>query len=457
MQTHAPWSSEWLHAKNGAWSAYRDREQAILDDIVALGSRIAAAQFMHLVRIRELETMIELHDCTFAEFIAWRCHLDVKTAYELIRVATALEALPEIARLFAEGRITYSKVRVITRVATAETDGVYAYHALQCTVRHLEMLVRQHRTVLPAEALEQRTTRYLRFTEHEDGGFVLRAKFTAEQGVVLKKALEAALSFDDGTTNAQAHVDALERMATVALVQLGALGTLGTGEAPVLKVRCDADVHGAVSPSRDVENAACRDVEKSSGIGSRPQAQASAACCSLDGHAIAPHVAERLLCKGAIGRTPTAIQLAKLRSIHHGQCAYPRCTHRSFLESHHIVLWSHGGKTTLTNLTLLCSKHHAQLHDGGFKLHRDEAATGKPHGRLVFTEPNGKPIEASPATKAVALADRGLDATVPETTDTQGRDLWNCVDKPDYNLAVELLQLAQEGEATRAHVKTWLT
>ncbi|MBC7792378.1 MAG: hypothetical protein H7Z43_01615, partial [Clostridia bacterium] len=73
------------------------------------------------------------------------------------------------------------------------------------------------------------------------------------------------------------------------------------------------------------------------------------------------------------------------------------------------------------------------------------------------TEPNGKPIEASPATKAVALADRELDATVSETTDTRGRDLWNCVDKPDYNLAVELLQLAQDGKATRAHVVTWLT
>ena len=46
--------------------------------------------------------------------------LDKGAARERVRVARALGTLPRIARAFAGGKISYSKVRAVTRVATPE-------------------------------------------------------------------------------------------------------------------------------------------------------------------------------------------------------------------------------------------------------------------------------------------------------------------------------------------------
>jgi hypothetical protein len=44
-------------------------------------------------------------------------------------------------------------------------------------------------------------------------------------------------------------------------------------------------------------------------------------------------------------------------------CAYPNClAPASWCDAHHIRHWLHGGPTDLTNLVLLCKKHHKILH-----------------------------------------------------------------------------------------------
>ena len=50
-------------------------------------------------------------------------------------------------------------------------------------------------------------------------------------------------------------------------------------------------------------------------------------------------------------------------------CAYPGCNRAAVdCDVHHIKAWSHGGRTTVDNLTLLCRTHHRMnrdQHDGG--------------------------------------------------------------------------------------------
>ncbi|WP_462398560.1 HNH endonuclease signature motif containing protein, partial [Corynebacterium falsenii] len=50
-------------------------------------------------------------------------------------------------------------------------------------------------------------------------------------------------------------------------------------------------------------------------------------------------------------------------------CAYPGCNRAAVdCDVHHIKAWSHGGRTTIDNLTLLCRTHHRMnrdQHDGG--------------------------------------------------------------------------------------------
>ncbi len=57
-----------------------------------------------------------------AHWLAWRCGLSVRTAQEHVAVARALEELPLVRSAFAEGRLSYSKVRAVTRVAEAESS-----------------------------------------------------------------------------------------------------------------------------------------------------------------------------------------------------------------------------------------------------------------------------------------------------------------------------------------------
>jgi len=66
---------------------------------------------------------------------------------------------------------------------------------------------------------------------------------------------------------------------------------------------------------------------------------------------------------------PTAIERA-LWARDKG-CRFPGCGRKRYVHAHHIVHWSKGGETSLANLMLLCSKHHALLHEGGFTIEKD--------------------------------------------------------------------------------------
>src|ERR671929_51731 len=57
-----------------------------------------------------------------AHWLSWQCGLGPGAAREHVRVARALRDLPVIEAAFAEGRLSYSKVRAITRVAEPGTE-----------------------------------------------------------------------------------------------------------------------------------------------------------------------------------------------------------------------------------------------------------------------------------------------------------------------------------------------
>jgi hypothetical protein len=54
-----------------------------------------------------------------------------------------------------------------------------------------------------------------------------------------------------------------------------------------------------------------------------------------------------------------------------------------FGQGHHIRHWAHAGPTTLSNLTMLCRRHHRAVHEEGYQVER------QPDGELQFRRPNG--------------------------------------------------------------------
>jgi len=73
------------------------------------------------------------------------------------------------------------------------------------------------------------------------------------------------------------------------------------------------------------------------------------------------------------------------RALHHRDrgCRFPGCGVR-FGQGHHIRHWAHGGPTTLSNLALLCRRHHRAVHEEGYQLDR------QPDGELRFRRPDGQ-------------------------------------------------------------------
>src|SRR5947209_19064386 len=56
-----------------------------------------------------------------AQWASWRCGVAPTTAWEHVRVARALRDLPAMTEAFAGGQLSYSKVRGLTRISTAES------------------------------------------------------------------------------------------------------------------------------------------------------------------------------------------------------------------------------------------------------------------------------------------------------------------------------------------------
>ncbi len=91
--------------------------------ICSLAGHLTAAtcQFLLLVAgfdAREGWAGWQLPSC--AAWLSWKCQLAPGTAREQVRVARALAALPLTCGEFAAGRLSYAKVRALTRIATPE-------------------------------------------------------------------------------------------------------------------------------------------------------------------------------------------------------------------------------------------------------------------------------------------------------------------------------------------------
>src|SRR5437867_5060773 len=105
-------------------------------------------------------------------------------------------------------------------------------------------------------------------------------------------------------------------------------------------------------------------------------------------HDVDGHITE----VGARTRTIPALR----RALQHRDrgCRFPGCA-LPFGQGHHIRHWAHGGPTTLSNLALLCRRHHRTVHEEGYRVER------QPDGELSFTTPDGRRLPDVPLPVAV--------------------------------------------------------
>jgi 5-methylcytosine-specific restriction endonuclease McrA len=97
-----------------------------------------------------------------------------------------------------------------------------------------------------------------------------------------------------------------------------------------------------------------------------------------------------------VGARTRTIPPALRRALEHRDqgCRFPGCGSR-FGHGHHIRHWAHGGPTTLSNLTMLCRRHHRAVHEEGYQVERNA------EGELVFRWPTGLVLAAVPPPAAL--------------------------------------------------------
>ncbi|GAA4422548.1 HNH endonuclease signature motif containing protein [Georgenia halophila] len=163
-------------------------------ELATLAARIASATCRFLQLVAEFDArdgwMEVAGMVSTAQWLSWRCGMSTVTAREHVRIARALAGLPLIAQAFAEGRLSYSKVRALTRVATAETEVELLDIAAAATANQLERFCVGVRTATTLDEVNERhEDRRLSFRTEWDGSVSFSGRCSPEDGAVIVEAL----------------------------------------------------------------------------------------------------------------------------------------------------------------------------------------------------------------------------------------------------------------------------
>ncbi|WP_193104451.1 HNH endonuclease signature motif containing protein [Brachybacterium sp. FME24] len=422
-----------------------------------------------------------------AHWLSWACSMTSGTAREHVRVARALPEMPLTVAEFRAGRLSYSKVREISRVADRVEESMLVEMARAMTAAQLARTISSFRAV-EGSRLAQDAVRQARWQTREDGLVEIRAVLPAEIGAEVITALDLALDrdghdpervdpdapcaaavtdTDDPTaqraaasttpTLEQRKADALHSLARtflhaepddrsgedrhLVIVQVSAetlTGNVPAGTPEPLPTADESMGTPTSSPTADVP----------AGTSSR---------CGVVGQGpLEPRTAERLACSGKValmitdaggevlhlGRTSRLASRGQRRALRLRDtvCNFPGCHQSRHLDAHHTTPWSQGGATDIEGLALLCRRHHVMVHEGGLHLVPDPARFTPLQPRFQVVDEAGRLVQARWPAMLEALSVRAapparLEADVdadPEriaaTTGGFGFRLADCVD-----------------------------
>src|SRR5688572_10300739 len=412
----------------------------LIDQITQLAGHLNAANARFLALIAEFDRRkgwAEWGVKSCAHWLNWKCGIDLGAAREKVRVARALETLPRTVESMSEGRLSYAKVRALTRVATPANESYLLNIALFGTASHVENVVRGYRRALDAEelsreAIQQRDQSLLFYTE-ADGSMVIRGRLPAEIGALFVRALEAAedslpipkdvpagTSLDDRHQLRKRRVEALATLAE-SFLATGPRDLSGTDRNQIV-VHVDAE-------TLTHRHAGRCEFERGPSITAETERHLA---CDASVLSIVEDAQGEPLDVGRKTRTiPPAIRRAQ-NSRDKG-CRFPGCSFKRYVDGHHVKHWAHGGETKLSNLVTLCRFHHRLVHEGQVVVQTLD------DGAFRFTRPDGESFETPlPPTadwrELVAMNEAADIEVTPKTAITR----WTG-ESIDYGIAVQCL------------------
>lgn len=332
---------------------------------------------------------------TTATWLRRELNLPEATAFEYVRVARGLRKYRRLFHAFESGVMPYSTVRCLLRFLEEESEEELVQLALSLAFSDLKLVLagagpKDHEPTEP----------YARARECDDGMIAFEARLPAVAGQKLLSALkiaqlasfgledldpahlhdpEKAQMLIDDAADAEDAVPAEQDRQPRRRTKISAKSIANTVSrfGPPEK----QDVYGALMAMIDMVRSNPVSPLRSPGVQVNLMVNQEGGCWMPENRAarsedVRSYLANamvrlHLLDKNGltinVGRSQrfaTDGQVQALLAVWGYQCAMPGCSHRRFIEIHHLREWEFGGRTDMDNLIPLCSSCHSQVSHG---------------------------------------------------------------------------------------------
>jgi hypothetical protein len=301
-------------------------------------------------------------------WLRWNCRITFSSASDRVEVARQMQSLQLTSQALAAGEISYQHASMIARTAErlgekfeGEAEEILVTVAkkedpvvLRRAIVFLQHCIEPDGVLNEANEADER--RFLHLSQTFGGLFVLNGQFGADDGATLQTALNSLMpapSLDNTQPASRRRADALIELARQQL-DGGGLPEVG-GQKPHLMVTVEMETLSRQpgSPAAELEWSEPIPAETARRLGCD---------CTLT-----PIV------DGKPGTTTRVVPGSMKRALvaRDKGCRFPGCDRPpAWTDAHHIRHWADGGPTMMSNLILLCRRHHRLVHEGRWSLVR---------------------------------------------------------------------------------------
>ena len=337
---------------------------------------------------------------SMVDWVVARYQTSVATAREWIKVARALEQLPRVREVFAEGRLSWDQLRALLRVVTPGTEAEWAERAPDMTVAQLRAA---SKTVKREAVVEEHDRRRVWWRFRDDRPcFELFAEMSDVEGATVATWLMRKANQYDPNPESGVYDD--------------------------FETRCADALHELASQAL----AADRDHDRATLLihtNLQTLLDGAGTATITNGPALNSDTLRRLACDArlqlaltgnpntviGVGRTTRTIPpwLARIVQARDQGCRFPGCRRTRWTQVHHIQHWADGGPTDLDNLITLCGHHHRLIHEHGW------AIKGNPNHNITWHHPYGTPFQPQAPKHPLTEWKELLQSTLPITPPPQ--------------------------------------
>jgi hypothetical protein len=342
---------------------------------------------------------------SFTEYVERLFGYAPRLTHEKLRVAEALELLPVLSKALGDGALSWSAVRELTRVATAESEVIWLKAAKVRTVREVERLVSGRRLRdLPEDPRDAGAGRH-----------VLRFEVSGEVLATFREAMTQLRRETGGSLDDEAALLLMARRV------LAGESTSGEND------ECRASYQMAFT--------VCAQCQRAAQVGGGESIEVERAVAEMarcDAQVLPKYDAPTETHVGAVARATQTIPPALRRAVplrDQHRCQVPGCRHAAFVDLHHLQTRESGGRHEPDNLLTLCGAHHRAAHRGELSIEGQVSsgvsfrhADGTSYGGVVAASVVAVRTKAFQALRALGFGEREAQRALLQVLTQVGND-----------------------------------